>query len=558
MNGLIKKLLIFVVVMVAVGATAWFGRKAYRGATERHMLSQATQYLKTNDFQHAELCLRRALQINRNSLPATRMVADMLETAAVPAALPWRIRAAQLDPGNTTNRFQWAETALKTGDLKSAADALDGVPAEAKTSAAYIKLSGALAWAKRDAAKAEKYYNEAARLEPTNIPIKLNLATIHLTSTDHEVAQAARASLEDLASNPAWRLNALQDLQKDAIARRSLPDALRFSKELATGPAARFGDKIEYLQLLKVSTNADFEACYTSLKAEATNSAVYAFALGRWMAAAEGPTNAMRWLQNLAPTIRTNQPVPLIVTDCQIALKDWKGLSATVNSQDWADANFYRLALESLATRSVGAEYTSQSAWRNCIRQATHRLDRLSRLAQVTAAWKWRAETIEVLKEITSEFPQEKWAANSLMAELYAAGETRQLTELLTKLYAEDKNDARVKNNLANLYLLRKLDLEQAYRLADEAYHSAPQDPFFTSTYAFSLLLQKKPDEALKVLKDLKPEYLQIPSVAAYYGVVQAGSGHKDLAKEPLQMAEQAKVLLPEEKEMVRLAKTWP
>ena len=48
--------------------------------------------------------------------------------------------------------------------------------------------------------------------------------------------------------------------------------------------------------------------------------------------------------------------------------------------------------------------------------------------------------------------------------------------------------------------------------------------------------------------------YLQIPSVAAYYGVVQAQSGHKDVARAPLERAAAAK-LLPEENEMVRLAR---
>jgi hypothetical protein len=55
-------------------------------------------------------------------------------------------------------------------------------------------------------------------------------------------------------------------------------------------------------------------------------------------------------------------------------------------------------------------------------------------------------------------------------------------------------------------------------------------------------------------VNDLKPEYLQIPSIAAYYGVIQAQTGHKDLAKASLQRAEAAR-LLPEENEIVRLAK---
>ena len=554
MNALIKKIVIFAVVMAAVAVCAIGGRKVYRRATERHLLNEAGVFLKTNDFRNAELCLRRALQVNPLSIKATRMVAEMLDGAGVPTALAWRIRTFQLEPNNVTNRLTWAETALRTGDLKSVEDALSGLTGPSTNSAAFLKLSGALAWAKHKSDEAEKFYTAASRLEPANKSIVLNLATIHLASTNQATAQASRVVLEQLAADPAWRLNALQDLLKDAVVRKSLPDALKFSKELASGPKARFGDKIDYLQLLRVSTNAEFAAQLASLKREATNSSAFTFALGKWMAVAEGPTNALNWLASLPVYFLTNQPVPLLVTDCKIALKDWAGLLAVVDSQEWGEANFYRFALQSLAHRSAGEDYSSESAWRNAFRQSTHRLDRLSRLAQVTAAWGWKTENTEVLRQIISEFPKEKWAANTLMAELYAAGDTSELLQFLSKLHAEDPTDERIKNNLANLYLLRKSDLEKACRMAREAYNSSPKDPFFTSTYAYSLLLQNKSDEALKVLGDLNPQYLQIPSVAAYYGVVQSQSGRKDLAKEPLKRAETAQ-LLPEERELVRLAK---
>jgi predicted Zn-dependent protease len=279
-----------------------------------------------------------------------------------------------------------------------------------------------------------------------------------------------------------------------------------------------------------------------------------AFALGAWMALAEGPAQALHWADTLPEQTRTNQPVPILLSDCKIALKDWPGLFALVEKQDWGEAEFYRVALEALAQRSLGKDFNSQAAWANAMKQSRHRLDRLSRLVQVTATWDWKQENTEVLQEIISEFPKEKWAANTLMAEFYATGSTRDLVKLLTKMYAEDPSDARVKNNLATLYLLRKSELDKAYHLAEEAFDSSPKDPFFTSTYAYSLLLQNKSDAALQLMSDIKPEYLKIPSIAAYYGVIQAQTGHKDRAKAPLERAESAK-LLPEEKELVRLAK---
>src|SRR4029077_18257750 len=138
----------------------------------------------------------------------------------------------------------------------------------------------------------------------------------------------------------------------------------------------------------------------------------------------------------------------------------------------------------------------------------------LSRLVQVTRVWDWKPEKIEVLKEITKEFPKEKWAVEQLVTELYAAGNTLTLGDLFSKPSEIDPADIRVKNCLANVFLLRKTQLEKAHRLANEAYATAPDNPFFTSTYAYSLLLQDKKEEAVQVVSQVRAEDLKIPAVA--------------------------------------------
>ena len=95
--------------------------------------------------------------------------------------------------------------------------------------------------------------------------------------------------------------------------------------------------------------------------------------------------------------------------------------------------------------------------------------------------------------------------------------------------------------------------MDKAYRLASEAYLSATNNPFYISTYAYSLLVQNKPAAALQAMNGLNPQFLKIPSVAAYYGLVQEQNGRKDLAREPLLRAEKAN-LLPEEKALVKYA----
>jgi len=91
--------------------------------------------------------------------------------------------------------------------------------------------------------------------------------------------------------------------------------------------------------------------------------------------------------------------------------------------------------------------------------------------------------------------------------------------------------------------------------MAQETYQTDPNNPFYICTYAYSLLLQNRTQEAAKLITGLKTDDLKIPSIAAYYGVVLAQAGHSDAAREPLRLAQTGQ-LLPEEKELVRQAMT--
>src|SRR6266704_2812048 len=107
MKSLSKKILMLALVMTVVGVAGWFGRKAYKKVTEYKLVARAGQYVKAKDYPNAGLCLRRALQINPFSVRANRAVAELLEAEGAPfgLSLGWRIRTAQLEPNNPTNRL---------------------------------------------------------------------------------------------------------------------------------------------------------------------------------------------------------------------------------------------------------------------------------------------------------------------------------------------------------------------------------------------------------------------------------------------------------------------
>src|SRR5262249_47105489 len=147
----------------------------------------------------AALCLRRTLQLNPLSIPATGLMANLLEAAGSPMAVGWRMRLSQLLPNDGKVRLDWAQTALKLHDSRPRAAALEGAEAKVKNSAVYHKLAGALVWAGGKSQEARAHYEEALRLEPQNQTVLLNLATVDLTSTNSLQADQARATLERMS-----------------------------------------------------------------------------------------------------------------------------------------------------------------------------------------------------------------------------------------------------------------------------------------------------------------------------------------------------------------------
>jgi Flp pilus assembly protein TadD len=89
--------------------------------------------------------------------------------------------------------------------------------------------------------------------------------------------------------------------------------------------------------------------------------------------------------------------------------------------------------------------------------------------------------------------------------------------------------------------------LRKAHELAKEVFAQNPDQPIIASTYAFSLHLQGRSKEGLAVMQKLKPDVLESPSVALYYGLLLSATGETNKAGKYLDIAQRSD-LLPEEK----------
>ena len=555
MKLLPKKLVAIALVLLLAMVGGMFARRAVKRAKAEEFVAKAIRCFERNDFQACSQHVCVAIQANPASVNASKLMAELLERSESPTALTWRIRACQLQPGNITNRLDWAQTAIKLRDLKSAEDALDGIDEQARLSSRYHKAAGALAWYQGKIEAAKQHYGQARNLEPNNPANLVNLAAIDLLSTNEANAAKARLCLEAVAStNGPYRLETLRRLAQSVARRNDLAAAADYAGRVATNKAATFADKLDYLNLLDANRSPETTNWLFVIKRDATNSAADIPVLGRWLSRNDSPSDALSWLSSLPLTVRTNQSIQLVIADCQVGVGDWNGLLATVEGKEWREQEILRLALESLARRSLGEKETAQVLWARARRHSARRLERLYALVQLAGDWRWTLERKDVLTEIVSEFPREKWAAKLLLAQLHDDGQTEPLEQLLSRLHHAEPTNIALKASLARVCLLRKSELDRAYQLAKEAFESTPNDPLVLSTYSYSLVLQGRQDEALAVIQALKATTLQAPWIAAWYGVIEAQSGNKKAARDALDRVGSAR-LLPEEIELVRQAK---
>jgi Flp pilus assembly protein TadD len=548
-----KPTLVVAILLLVAGALAlWvWGRPAYRHYKEDRSLAQAKAFMARADYPDASLSARKALLLNSNNLEACVIMADLSELSRSPGVVDWRRRIADLAP-TLTNRLLLASTCLRVQGkpYSIAAQTLEELAGSAHDSAAYHVVAAELALKLGNQSDAAAHFDAAARLEPTNELHQVNLSVLRLASTNDTVASAARATLERLRASPEVGAVALRWLVGDALRREDMAGAARFSSQLLADPRSDLADRLEHLGILQQTKSPDFNAFLGSVQRDSLTNAAAVYTTASWMLGHGLAEGARQYLTNCPAKLRAEQPVPLALVDCYFARRDWLGLEVFLLDKKWQDLEFLRFAFLSRAASQQQQDLAADSRWRSAVREAGTQLGPLSSLLSLARNWGRPKAEEDLLWRIGQHFPRERWALRDLARLYSAAGNTRGLNRLYAMMANYDSTNFVVQNNLAATSLLLKLNLSQAHQLARELYASHPEEAIIASTYAYSLHLQGRTKEGLDVLEKLKPETLELPPVALYYGLLASAAGDPAKAGKYLALAQKAE-LLPEEKTLL-------
>jgi Tfp pilus assembly protein PilF len=547
-----RKLFIIIVGCTGLLLLGYVGYRSYKIWQQQHLLTMARMFFAANDPRNATLSLALVLRANPQNLEASRMMANIRDATHEPSALFWRNKVVELNPASLADRVALAQTAMTMKDLATANKALDGVSPSDKKTAIFQNTAGAVAAASNQPRVAVGYFQEAVRLEPQNPVPLLNLAILLLHSTNKLEFAQGKDSLQRLAANPTnslLRCSALRELVGEDLRTSQNDTAVALSKQLLKETNATFGDKILLLTSLYEVKSPDYKATLAGYQSESVKDPVKAYELATWLVTKEPPTQVEGWLKSLPDATRTNVQVELFTAECSTMAKDWTGVQNSLTNQNWGEVDFLRHAFLSRAYTGLGLSGTATAEWGNAKKDAAGQETSLTMLLHVAVGFGMNNEAEELLLMIVQQYSANKWAPQLLVKDYLANGRTASLLALWRQQLKTAPNDLDLKNNVANLSMLLNTPDTNPYELAKEVYQVNSTNASYATTYAFALYQQGKYDLALKTIEQLKPQELEVPETAGYYGLILKAKGDRVKARKYFDLSTKAGVL-PEERQL--------
>ena len=541
-----KKILVLAALLVVVALGIWLGLPAYRASKEKKFAAQAMEALVKGENRQALLNAQQVMVLNSNNVTACRVLAELSDLARSPNALVWRRRVAEIEP-TRSNKLMFASAALRYEQppfplaVQTLAELGDG-----SNDVAFQLVSAQLALKQNRIADGEKHLQQAIRLEPANESHRINLGVIRLESRDAAVSAVARAELEQRTGNA----QALRALLVHHTSRRRFVEAEQYSAALLKLTNSVWSDKLEHLTVLRGAQSPQFDSFLATLQRSAATNVFAAAELVTRLTELGAATNAIDWVKSLPVATQKEPPLPVVVASAYFSLARWRELEEQLNAGVWPERDFVRKALLTYAVRKQGGTDAAAAHWRDAVKLAGERPELLGALAQMANGWGWTNETESTLWRAAKDFPKERWPLESLQNGFLRQRHTRGVLEVNALMLERQPTNIVAQNNWASLALLLNTNVVRAHELARQVYERGTNNFAFVSTYAWSLHVQGKSAEALKLMDTLQPAELNDPSVAGYYGAILVAAGQKEKARTYLDRTTGAQ-LLPEEMQMV-------
>ncbi len=527
--------------------------RVYFSWREGQLLERASGLIKQGEFTAATEAAQQALRSRPNSVAAFRIMAEATEKQNRSETVAWRWQIARAQPQNLDAQLNLASAALRFGQLDTARKALEDVAPASRDKAPYHVVAGWLARAQGNERDVESHFAAALAQEPTNETYQFNLAVLRIRSSDPTMHQEARATLERLSKDQAFRTGALRALLSDAINLDDLPRADSFAQDLQLAQQVTFADYLLCLDFYRKLDEAKFAAVLEKIKPVAARNERDLALLMDWMIQNGQAAEVLKWSDKLPPEITTRPPPAISIAEAFAETKNWSRLRRWTRSGAWGATEYLRHAYQAYAARQTRQSATDaefNSLWSLAERATGENPEHAAILARLAGRWNLPGEAEQLWLRVAKHPPMRREALEAL-ARIYRVGnDLKNLLAILKQLHESSPREPALAADYARLALLIEPSTADAQRVAKEAFDAAPADAKTAITYAFALYGLGRTGEGLKVMRDLPPQEL-LDSHAAVYAAVLLLDDNQDAAAQEYVTAARQGPLFPEEKKLL-------
>lgn len=543
-------LIAVVVLLVGGGLVArYVGWPAYKTWRTDALYNQATAAFQEQDYDQVYLLVRKILSIQRDRLDAFRLATRAHLEERSPEALAYARRLVELEEDNVDNNLLAARVALFYSRPQEAYDYFRAIPVEAgEPLEEYHDIALQLALAAEQYPQAEYHLRRLRELKPDDRALDLRLQIVRLKHPEAPVRADARETITELLeTSETDRPLAYQALLADDLAAGRCDQGLAIAATFAEDAPLTVPPQ---MVLARVYASCDEEAFARHLDFLAENMGddpALIDAVGGLLLETGKAEEALAWLLRLPPASREFKQWQFVLTQVFMRLGAWEQLRDHLRGLDWETIEYARHMYLAYAARQLDREDAFVRDWRAATIAALEFTPMARALYRQARDWGWERAADEFLETIFARYPRADWARNDLVVRLLARRDTAGLSRYYQRLHELSPSDSEVVNNLAYLLLLRQTDLSQAYTLARQAHLDEPENPYYRTTYAFSLFRQDRPDEAWEQFQEMAPEMRLGASRAHLYAAIALARNEVQVAQDAL-AAVNADQLLPEER----------
>lgn len=527
----------------------WIGYQN-SGLPELRYLARAESFMEKGDDNRAMLILRKLIQRDPENYAAFEMSGEILYQSGSTACLVPFQKALSLKPDNLSLRFKLAASAIRFGNFDMAEKLLMEVPREETNSVNYLKLNGLIARRNGDLDLARDQFNRVLVLNPADVEGRFNYASLLLQASEPENRKTAVAMLESMLDQPERRLEILMMLLPHAARNADRDQVKDYAQEILDVPGLSFASYLFVMEHLVAVFPDKIEDVIDEGLIWAKGNVGDVYRLLVWLNDHGRMQDVLRSRETFSRSMTAMLPISMAFVEAYILTEQWERLREFLVLCDWGQLGFLKNILNNKIEQKAGARSISSldtAALSLGLKANPIVSDILNRFAAKCLKWGWvqEAETIWWVNARSSERPIP--ALMNLFSLFRALKNTQGLLEVSELTLKKAPNDAVAANNRALFMLLLDKDPALALIKAEALYEAYADKPPIATTYAFALVRNGEHERALKTIQSMPEEWLEIPQVSFYTGVIMGLTGQTNQALIHFENRPADKDLLPEE-----------